>query len=170
MPARLPVQPQQNNGPQHAAGQPNAQNARENEANNGVEPLPENATLEQAKEYIANLQLTLSDKKRQLDEVTREKDQLLTNQRNKRRRARPADEPTPDDPKYAKAGKRCTLMHQLWVASDLFETELNPTYTDDRRYEEDEPNMQLQGDLLDVLASALTLRGDLLHKVHFQNV
>ncbi|KAG8680684.1 hypothetical protein FRC08_016108 [Ceratobasidium sp. 394] len=170
MPAQQAAQAPRNNQPERGGGPPDAQNPRGNDGNRGVEPLPENATLEQAREYITNLQLTSSNQKRQLDEVTRERDQLLTNQRNKRRRTRAVEESTPDDPKYTKAGKRCMLMHQLWVESSLFETELDPTYTNDRRYEQGEPNMQIQGNLLDVLDAALALRENLFQKVHFQNV
>ncbi|KAG9082279.1 hypothetical protein FS749_006979 [Ceratobasidium sp. UAMH 11750] len=170
MPAQQVPPGPHNNQRGRAGGRPNAQNARRDDENHEIEPLPENATLEQAQEYITNLQLASNNQKRQLDEITRERDQLLTNQQNKRRRTRIVDEPTADDPKYVTAGKRCLLMHQVWVAPDLFEIELDPTYTNDRRYERGEPNMQTQGDLLDILDSALALRENLLQKVHYQRI
>jgi hypothetical protein len=116
------------------------------------------------------LQLQNNNQKQQLEEITRERDKLLTSQQGKRRRARFIDEPTPEDPKYDKAGKRCTLMHLLWVSSDLFETEVDATYTEDRRYDPEEPSMKVQGNLQDALASAPSLRENLLHTVHFQSV
>ncbi|KAG8709149.1 hypothetical protein FRC08_018509 [Ceratobasidium sp. 394] len=170
MPPRQAPQPPHNDPPRGREGPPDAQNQGRNAPEDQHGPPPEGATEEEMRAYITRLQLEKNNMKRQLDEVTRERDHLQTNQGNKRRRARYVDEPTPDDPKYDRAGKRCTLMYQPWIAPDLFETEPNPTYSDDRRYEEGEPGMQVQGNLQDVLASAPTLRENLLHKVHFQSV
>ncbi|KAG9073863.1 hypothetical protein FRC06_011100, partial [Ceratobasidium sp. 370] len=164
MPAQQAAQAQRNNQAGQAHDQPDARGPGGGAGNGEEEVLPGNATNEQMRELKQN------NTKRQLNEVTRERDQLLTGQQNKRRRARYVDQPTPDDPKYDKAGKRCAFMHQLWVSPDIFETELDPTYSAERRYEDGEPRMQTQGDLLDVLDSAPLLREDLLQKVHFQSV
>ncbi|KAG8690478.1 hypothetical protein FRC09_011964 [Ceratobasidium sp. 395] len=165
MPGQRARQAQQNDGAGGGNGQPDSQN-QGGDAGNEARPLPEGATLEQARE----LQLNATNQKRQLKEVTLERDNLLTNQQNKRRRTRHVDEPSPEDPRYLKAGKRCALAHLLWVEPALFETELDPTYTEARRYEDGEPDMQTQGDLLDTLAAAQSLRENLLQKVHFQGV
>ncbi|KAG8697280.1 hypothetical protein FRC08_006641 [Ceratobasidium sp. 394] len=80
MPAQQVPQAPPNNRPEPVGGRQNAQNARGNNNDREIGPLPENATLEQAQEYITNLQLASNNQKRQLDEITREGDQLLTNQ------------------------------------------------------------------------------------------
>ncbi|KAG9123765.1 hypothetical protein FRC07_014024 [Ceratobasidium sp. 392] len=164
MPPRPAAPARQNNPPGHPGGGAAGQNAQQNAAGGQDDGPPEGATPQELRELQRN------NDKRQLEEVTRERDHLQTTQQSKRRRARYVDEPTDDDPKYDKAGKRCTLMHLLWVSSDLFEIEPDPTYSEDRRYEKGDPNMQTQGDLFDVLASAPLLRENLLHKVHFQSV
>ncbi|KAG8735229.1 hypothetical protein FRC10_010835 [Ceratobasidium sp. 414] len=145
---RQAAQPQCNNQPGPPEGQAVAQNVGGNTANNQGEAPPEGATCEEMRELEKNNQ------KHQLEEVTCERDQLQTAQHNKHRHARYVDKPTPKDPKYDKAGKWCVLMHMLWVSSNLFETQLDATYTEDRRYEEGKLGMQMQGELLDVLALA----------------
>ncbi|KAG9082934.1 hypothetical protein FRC07_014063, partial [Ceratobasidium sp. 392] len=170
MPARPAAPARQNNHAGHPEGGVAGQNVQGGGVNGQDDGPREGATNQELQEYIARLQRERNNEKRQLDEVTRERDQLQTTQQNKRRRARYVDQPTPDDPKYDRAGKRCTLMHVLWVSPDLFEIELDPTYSEDRRYEEGEPAMRIQGELLDVLASAPLLRENLLHQVHFQSV
>ncbi|QRW00088.1 hypothetical protein RhiJN_28106 [Ceratobasidium sp. AG-Ba] len=167
MPRQPRAHPARNNQADNGAGQPGAQNPHENDGiTDEEEPLPPNATPAQMRE----LQLDRTNTKRQLTDVTRERDQLLTASKSKRRRSRYVDEPTSDDPKYDKAGKRCALMRQLWVLPELFETEPDPTYTAERRYNQDEPEMNKQGDLLDLLDSAPPLRQNLLQSVHFQRV
>ncbi|KAG9085857.1 hypothetical protein FRC06_003414 [Ceratobasidium sp. 370] len=170
MPARPAVPAQHVNQPGNVQGQPGAQNEGGNARNGGDEAPPAGATEQEMRDYIARLQLENTNKKHRLDEVIRQRDQLQTSQQNRRRCARYVDQPTPDDPKYDKVGKRCTLMHLLWIPSDLFETEPDATYTEDRRYEAEQPGTQTQGDLPDVLASAPLLREGLLHQAHFQSM
>ncbi|KAG8710862.1 hypothetical protein FRC09_020897 [Ceratobasidium sp. 395] len=86
--------------------------------------IPEGLTHEELRE----LQLENNDLKRQLTEVTVERDDLHNQQARKRRRARTQD-PTPDDWRYRNAGKRCALGYMLWVSNDLFEVEVGDDYT-----------------------------------------
>ncbi|KAF8600362.1 hypothetical protein BDV93DRAFT_559494 [Ceratobasidium sp. AG-I] len=153
------VQAQPTPQPVGAANQVGAQASRETHAPQG------NGASGEAHDHHQPLDGASEEEWKALDKVTRERDQLQTNQQNKRRRSRHVDEPTPEDPKYNKAGKRCALMYLLWISSNLFETEIDATYSKARRYDENESSMQVQGDLQDVLASAPWLREDLLHKM-----
>lgn len=98
------------------------------------------------------LQLESNSQKRQLSDITQERNDLIASQGRKRRRAAPQD-PTPLDPKYQTAGKRCTLFYMLWVTPDLFELENDDSYSEEQRYLENQPEMQTQGERQDMLAS-----------------
>ncbi|KAB5589637.1 hypothetical protein CTheo_6932 [Ceratobasidium theobromae] len=106
----------------------------------------EHASLEEWKEVAIRLQLASNEHKRQLAEVTRERDELASHQsggRKRRRRRRQPSEPTPEDPKYELAGKRCALFWMLWVAPEIYTTEIEATYSDARRYDKKSPEMLL---------------------------
>jgi hypothetical protein len=102
------------------------------------------------------LQLESNTRERQLTEVIREHDDLLSSQGQKRRHRVAPQEPTPLDPKYQIAGQRCTLFRMLWVTPDLYEIETDETYSEASQYLESEPAMQLQGECHDMLSSMAT--------------
>lgn len=41
----------------------------------------------------------------------------------------------------------------LWVTPDLYEVEIDETYSEERRYQDNEPAMQIQGERQDMLSS-----------------
>ncbi|KAB5587332.1 hypothetical protein CTheo_9234 [Ceratobasidium theobromae] len=59
----------------------------------------------------------------------------------------------------------------LWITPDLFEIEVDGTYSEARRYLENEPSMQTQGDRQDMLSSmAEDMIQDFNNKEHFRKV
>lgn len=117
------------------------------------------------------MQLDNNTQKEQLTEVTRHRDELVTAQSRKRRRAAPRDDPTPLDHKYEVAGKRCALFWMLWVTQDLYDIEPDDGYSDARRYDNDEPTMQIQGERRDIIASIPeSLVQGFIEEEHFQKV
>lgn len=117
-----------------------------------------------------HLQLENNAHKRQLTEVTRHRDELVTAQSRKRRRAA-RDESTPLDHKYELAGKRCALFWMLWVTQDLYDIGSDEAYSDAKRYDNNEPAMQIQGEHRDVLASVPeSLVQGFIEEEHFQQV
>ncbi|KAG8782679.1 hypothetical protein FRC12_020568 [Ceratobasidium sp. 428] len=113
-----------------------------------------NATNAQLQELVTGLQVERTNLKRQITELTRERDDLLAAQAGRRRRRRAApQEPVPVDFKYKHAGKRCALLYMLWVTPDLHEIQIDDTYTDEMRYSNETPEMRAQGERKDMLLS-----------------
>ncbi|KAF8601812.1 hypothetical protein BDV93DRAFT_584877 [Ceratobasidium sp. AG-I] len=131
--------------------------------------LDDNASLEEWKEVALQFQLENNNHKRQLAEVTRERDTLVTRGGRKRRRRR-RSEPTPEDPKYEAAGKRCALFWMLWLSPDLFAIQIEDAYSDARRYRRNSPDMQAQGERKDLLSSMSQTLADSFSEEHFQKV
>ncbi|KAG9088516.1 hypothetical protein FRC06_001989, partial [Ceratobasidium sp. 370] len=145
---------------------PHCQNSPNN--NPGAEPrnrddedpmLDDDVPVEEWKELVIQLQLEKNDQKRQIVELTRERDELETqaqaqpNGRRKHHRHHLPSEPTPEDPKYELAGKRCTLFWVLWVTPELFTITIEATYSDALRYDKKSPAMKEQGEKKDMLSS-----------------
>ncbi|KAG8686196.1 hypothetical protein FRC08_012698 [Ceratobasidium sp. 394] len=132
--------------------------SQEEEDENRPEMLDDNAPAAEWKELAIQLQLEKNAHKRRITELTRERDELETQVqaqpegRPRRRRRRPS-EPTPEDPKYELAGKRCALFWMLWVTPELFTITIEDTYSDALRYNKQNPMMKAQGERKDVLCS-----------------
>ncbi|KAB5588056.1 hypothetical protein CTheo_8502 [Ceratobasidium theobromae] len=121
--------------------------------------LPDEHTLlEEWKEVVIRLQLTSNKHKCQLAEVTHERDELASHQTGRRKCCcchHQPSEPTPEDPKYELAGKRCALFWMLWVVPEIKATEIEATYSDACWYDKKSPEMLVQGKKKDILTLML---------------
>ncbi|KAF8600794.1 hypothetical protein BDV93DRAFT_510643 [Ceratobasidium sp. AG-I] len=150
----------------------NLPDEEENEVDEGEESdgLPNvDASLEQWKAATTQLQLSHASTKRQLADQSSELHDLYAQQGNKRTRTTRPLEATPLDPKYGDAGKRCAIMQMLWVPPGTYDLEPNPSYLPEIRYDDKKPEMRLQGEQQDILASmGSSLRQQFLELEHFQ--
>ncbi|KAF8596417.1 hypothetical protein BDV93DRAFT_563359 [Ceratobasidium sp. AG-I] len=159
-----------NHGNQRLANNETDEGLQNNNGDEEEDFLIANASPEELREIVAQLQLERVARKRQLAEVTRERDEFLMTQVRKRRRP-PPQESTPVDVKYKTAGKRCALFWVLWLTPDLFETDVDETCSEAIRYIESEPGMQIQGERQDMLSSmAEGLIQDFDDEEHFRKV
>ncbi|CAE6429087.1 unnamed protein product [Rhizoctonia solani] len=160
--------PRPHNNPPNPPAQQEPTNGDEGDAGGLIDG---NMTREQLIEVTMRLQLENNTNKRQLTDVTKERDQLLEGQRRKRRRAPRKDNPTPNDHKYELAGKRCALFWLLWVSADLYDVELDENFQEATRYDDNDASKQTQGERWDMLQSVPeTLRPGFVEEEHFQKL
>ncbi|CUA68689.1 hypothetical protein RSOLAG22IIIB_08059 [Rhizoctonia solani] len=168
----MPARRNPNNPPRQAPDNPRQQREQPDNGDDAARDLIDrDMSREDLIEFVMRLQLEVNNTKRQLTEVTKERDQLLNNQTRKRRRPAKDNNPTPQDHKYEIAGKRCALFWLLWASVDLYDVELDEDFSEATRYNENEPEKQIQGNRLDMLKSmAENLREGFIAEEHFQQV
>ncbi|CAE6422612.1 unnamed protein product [Rhizoctonia solani] len=130
---------------------------------------PEDAPPEVLRQALREAQVARNEHRQANVEKDREISKLQDQVGRKQARAERFQEKTPQDSKYAAAGKRCALMRQLWLPTGIHDVECDPTYSPELRYDKAHPEMRLQGEKADILESMASIfREDFLKLEHFQ--
>ncbi|KAG9119362.1 hypothetical protein FRC07_005633 [Ceratobasidium sp. 392] len=130
---------------------------------------PDDAPPEVLRNALMRAQVARNEERQANIEKDREISKLQDQVGRKKARSQRFQEKTPHNSKYADAGKRCAVMHMLWIPTGMYDLEPSPDYLPETRYDKAQPDMLLQGEQVDILSSMAThLRDDFLKLEHFQ--